>query len=104
MIKTLGYRVSPDEVADVIHGSGEVLDVAIAAEPDLQRGERIVAYIVLKQGGSEQRLARYCGIELPRYMQPARYELLKALPRTPNGKHDINALTASSISAQDLRR
>lgn len=94
MIKSLGYRVSPDEVAEVIHASGEVLEVAVTGEPDERRGEQIVAYVVLKPAGSLSRLVRFCGIELPRYMQPARYEVRDALPRTPSGKHDLSALSA----------
>lgn len=92
MIKTLGYRVSPDEVLNVIHASGEVADAIVTAEPDERRGQRIVAYVVLKPDGAENRLARFCGTELPRHMQPARYEVRASLPRTPNGKHDLKAL------------
>lgn len=94
MIKTLGYRVGPDEVSDIIHASGEVAEVVVVSEPDEQRGERIVAYVVLRQGGSLKRLAEYCGTEMPRYMQPARFEVRDALPRTSSGKHDVNALLA----------
>ena len=94
MIKTLGYRVSPDEVAEVIYASGEVTDCVIGAEVDDLRGQRIVAHVVLVSGGSLERLQRHCGIELPRYMQPARFEPRDALPRLPNGKHDLAALGA----------
>jgi amino acid adenylation domain-containing protein len=91
MIKTLGYRVSPDEVAEVIYASGEVADCVVGAEPDEVRGQRIVAHVVLAPGGSLERLKRHCGIELPRYMQPARLELRVSLPRLPSGKHDLVA-------------
>jgi amino acid adenylation domain-containing protein len=96
MIKTLGYRVSPDEVADVIYASGEVADCVVGAEPDELRGQRIVAYIVLAEGGSLERLTRHCGMELPRYMQPARFEARDRLPRLPNGKHDLAAFSATA--------
>ena len=94
MIKTLGYRVSPDEIATVLYASGEVAECIIAAEPDEARGERIVAFVVLAGGGegSLERLRRYAGVELPRYMQPARFEVRDALPRLPSGKHDLAAL------------
>src|SRR2546430_17040189 len=94
MIKTLGYRVSPDEIAEVLYGSGEVADCVIGAEADDLRGQRIVAHVVLVGGGSLERLQRHCGIELPRYMQPARFALRDTLPRLPNGKHDLAALGA----------
>jgi amino acid adenylation domain-containing protein len=95
-IKTLGYRVSPDEVAEVLYASGELLEVVVTAEPDEQRGERIIAYVVLTAGGSLTRLQSYAGTELPRYMQPARFEVRDDLPRLPSGKHDLAAVAAAS--------
>jgi len=47
---------------------------------------------VLAGGGSLDRLRTYVGVELPRHMQPARYEVRDALPRLPSGKHDVAAL------------
>jgi amino acid adenylation domain-containing protein len=95
MIKTLGYRVSPDEVAEVIHASGEVADCVVVAEQDDLRGQRIVAHVVLATNGSLDRLKRHCGTELPRYMQPARFEVRATLPRLPSGKHDLRAVTVA---------
>lgn len=92
MIKTLGYRVSPDEVAEVLHASGEVADCVVVAEPDDLRGQRIVAHVVLATSGSLDRLKRHCGVELPRYMQPARFDVRATLPRLPGGKYDLAAV------------
>jgi amino acid adenylation domain-containing protein len=94
MIKTLGFRVSPDEICDVIQASGLVAEAAVVTEPDFQRGERIVACIILGPGASLDQVRRFCGIELPRYMQPARYVCLTAIPRNPSGKHDLLKLKA----------
>ena len=92
MIKTLGYRISPDEIATVLYASSEVAECIITSEPDDARGERIVAFVVVAGGGSLERLRAYAGLELPRHMQPVRYEVRDALPRLPSGKHDIAAL------------
>ena len=92
MIKTLGYRVSPDEVTDVLHASGLVTDVAVTTAPDPQRGERIVAHLVLREGATLDAMRQWCGLELPRHMQPAQWDLLDHLPRNPSGKHDLIAL------------
>src|SRR5436190_494837 len=92
MIKTLGYRVSPDEIATVLYASGEIAECIITTEPDDRRGERIVGFVVLAGGGSLERLRTYGGVELPRHMQPARYELRDSLPRLPSGRHDVAAL------------
>jgi amino acid adenylation domain-containing protein len=91
MIKTLGYRVSPDEVADALYASGQVVEALVAAEPDDVRGQRIVAYVVLNDGGQLDRLQEYATRELPRYMQPSRIEVREELLRTTSGKHDAAA-------------
>ena len=88
LIKTLGYRVSPDEVADVLYASGEVVEAVVTSEPDEVRGARIVAYVVLAENGELDRLEAFCARELPRYMQPSRIEVRSALGRTASGKYD----------------
>jgi amino acid adenylation domain-containing protein len=93
MIKTLGHRVSPDEVGDVLYASGEVLETIVTAEPDELRGSRIVAWVVLAEHGDVQRLEAFCAAELPRYMQPSRIDVRPSLPRTPSGKFDIRGAT-----------
>lgn len=92
LIKTMGFRVSPDEVASVLFASGEILESIVLSEPDEARGERIVAYVILKSEGSVEKLRGFCGAELPRYMQPARFEVRDSLPRTSSGKFDPKAL------------
>lgn len=94
MIKTLGVRVSPDEVAEALYASGEIDEAVVTAEPDELRGERIVAHVVLAVGGSLERLEAFCKNELPRYMQPSRYETAESLARTSSGKFDPRAYDA----------
>jgi acyl-CoA synthetase (AMP-forming)/AMP-acid ligase II len=96
MIKTLGYRVSPDEVVDVLYASGEIVEAVVAAEPDELQGSRIVAYVVLADDGRLDRLEAFCGREMPRYMQPSRIEVRAALDRTLSGKHDVRATAEAS--------
>ncbi len=93
LIKTLGHRVSPDDVAEALHASGEVAEAVITTEPDGWRGEQIVAVVRLASGGSLPRLRAFCRAELPRYMQPARYQIEAELPRVPNGKYDVAAIS-----------
>jgi amino acid adenylation domain-containing protein len=94
LIKTLGYRVSPDEVTEALYGSGEVVEALVTSEPDELRGARIVAYVVLAEGGRLDRLEAFCARELPRYMQPGRIEVRQALGRTSSGKYDPAATVA----------
>jgi amino acid adenylation domain-containing protein len=99
MIKTLGYRIGPDEVSDVLVSSGEVFEAVVTGEPDGQRGERIVAWVVLSPNGALDRLKEYCRRELPRHLQPARYELQTVLPRLGGGKYDLVTLRAQRLDA-----
>jgi acyl-CoA synthetase (AMP-forming)/AMP-acid ligase II len=92
MIKSLGFRIGPDEIVDVLYASGDILETAIATEPDPVRGERIIAYVVLRPGGSRRHLEQFARFELPRHMQPARIEVRQALPRLPSGKYDMTTL------------
>ena len=94
VIKTMGYRVGPDEIASVLYESGQVVDAVVLGDPDAERGERIVAHIVLTANGSLDRLRAYCGTELPRHLQPARLVIRDVLPLLPTGKHDMQALGA----------
>jgi amino acid adenylation domain-containing protein len=94
MIKTLGYRVSPDEVADVLYASGEIVEALVTSEPDERRGARVVAHVVMRAEGSLERLEEFARRELPRYMQPSRIEQHAELRRTPSGKHDLAAARA----------
>ena len=92
IIKTLGFRVAPDEIADVMYASGQILECVVTGEPDAQRGERIVSYVVLAPSGSLEQLKHFCRSELPTYMQPARIDPCASLPRLPGGKYDLLAL------------
>ena len=100
MIKSLGFRVGPDEVLDVLHASGEIVDGVVTSVPDDRRGEAIVAVVVMAPGGSLARLKQFVRLELPRHMHPARIDVQDALPRMPNGKHDVLAVQRALLAPQ----
>ena len=95
MLKSLGHRVAPDEITDVLYASGEIVEAAIVGEPDEMRGDAIVAHVVLAKTGDLKRLKAHAARELPRYMQPVRYEVHDALARTASGKHDAKAMASA---------
>jgi amino acid adenylation domain-containing protein len=94
LIKTLGFRVGPDEIADVLFASDEIVDGIVTHEPDSERGDRIVAYVVLAARGSIERLLDYARRELPRHMMPTRIEARDTIPRLASGKYDIASLSS----------
>jgi len=68
----------------------------VTSTPDPVRGEAIVAHVVLREGATPAALRRYCGSELPRFMQPARIDARSALPLNAAGKLDYLALAAAA--------
>jgi acyl-CoA synthetase (AMP-forming)/AMP-acid ligase II len=93
VIKTMGFRIGPDEVADVLYASQQVHEAVIVAAPDAARGQRIIAHVVLRDGGTLDRLKRHCRAELPEYAQPAEFVERSEIPRLPSGKFDLETLT-----------
>ena len=75
--------------------SGQVAEAVVVGAEDAQRGQAIVAHLVLKPGGTLDEVRRFAGRELPRYMQPARYQVHAELPRNPAGKVDVLALDST---------
>ena len=95
LIKSFGHRVSPDEIVEVIQASGEALEAVVTTEHDGMHGEQIVAVIRLIPNGSVARLRAFCRTELPRHMQPARYQVETDPPRVPVDVAAIRAQCAT---------
>jgi acyl-CoA ligase (AMP-forming) (exosortase A-associated) len=94
MIKTQGYRLSPEEVEEVLLSCPLVSEAAVCARPDPERGAAIVVHVVPARSNSfdVDNLLRYCRIEMPSYMQPRDVVVHDSLPKTPSGKIDRRAL------------
>lgn len=90
LIKSQGYRVSPDEVEETIFASGLVAEVVVVGVPDAVAGQVIVAHVVPRDGRtfSEEDLFTYCRREMPGYMVPRRVHAHASFPRTASGKVD----------------
>jgi acyl-CoA ligase (AMP-forming) (exosortase A-associated) len=95
-IKSHGFRVSPEEVEEVLHRSGLVAEAVVRGVPDEVAGQAIEAHVVPRapeQFTSEALLA-YCAEVMPRYMIPRRVVVHPSLPRTSSGKVDRKAVGA----------
>jgi acyl-CoA ligase (AMP-forming) (exosortase A-associated) len=95
MIKSSGYRVSPEEVEDILLSSGMVQEAGVCGRPDETVGMMIVAHVVPKATAcfSIEELLEYCRREMPGYMVPKQVYAHASLPRTATGKLDRKALT-----------
>jgi|SRR5690349_11213473 len=94
LIKSYGFRVSPDEVEELIHASRLVAEVAVKSRPDPVAGAAIVAHVVPADPAvfETRALLEYCRARMPAYMVPKAIEVHEALPRTSSGKVDRKAL------------
>ncbi|HEY2732127.1 MAG TPA: AMP-binding protein [Polyangia bacterium] len=95
-IKSYGFRVSPEEVEEAIHGSNLVAEVVALGVPDGVAGMIVVAHIVPRdlERFAAADLIAYCEAELPRYMVPRQVHVHATLPRTSSGKVDRASIGA----------
>ena len=96
LIKSMGVRVSPDEVETLIRNSGLVRDVAVVGLPDDMLGEKVVAAVMpgAQSGDALRALKIFARESMSSFMQPRDYRLVDAFPLTPNGKPDFAAVRA----------
>lgn len=93
-IKSRGYRISPDEVAEALMLVAGVQQAAVYGVPDAQLGQRIVA-VYESDGGEAIAVSDFmAGLadRLPSYAMPREYHVRESLPRTANGKLDVTRL------------
>ncbi len=90
LIKSQGYRVSPEEVEDLIVSTGIVREVCAFGVSDQEIGERIVAVVVPRgsDDGVADRIRAFCLENGPSYLVPRVIFLARELPKTPSGKID----------------
>jgi len=94
-VKLFGYRIELGEIESVLASHSGVREAIVILREDVPGKKQLVAYVTAVAPGLEGgELRRYAGERLPEYMVPASFVLLDALPRTPNGKIDRQALPA----------
>lgn len=88
IIKTGAYRISPQEVEEVIVELTAVEEIAVVGVPDALLGEVIKAVIVVSPTASldKQTVQRHCRDRLPQYKIPKLIEFVDELPKTASGK------------------
>lgn len=96
MIKSQGYRMSPEEIEDLIIGSGYVNEAVAFGTPDPDLGAQVVAVVSLKDGDSEEaieKIREHCIKNGPPYMVPKEILVQKELPKTGSGKVDRKTIS-----------
>ncbi len=88
-IKHKGYRVSASEIESVLQEHPAVIGACVVGVPDEKVGERIKAYVVLKEdikGITGYELIKWCRESLVAYKVPQYIEFRDMLPKSKVGK------------------
>jgi len=87
MIIVGGFNVYPREVEEVLFSHPNVSEAAVVGFPDINFGEAVHAYVVLKENSTTiEELQEFCSEHLVKYKVPTVIELLDELPKNSTGK------------------
>ncbi len=102
-VKIRGFRVETEEIEAVLSAHPSVRESVVAAREDVPGSKRLVAYVVPHVPGQvvASELRSFLQGRLPDYMVPSAFVSIEALPLSPNGKVDRQALPAPDLHAQD---
>jgi len=103
MVIVGGYNVYPREVEDVLFAHPEVIDAAVVGVADAYRGERVVAYVVMRAQAMADApaLLEHCRAKLARYKLPSVLRFVDALPKTAVNKTDKAVLRRLAAAEDD---
>jgi fatty-acyl-CoA synthase len=88
MVISGGVNVYPREIEDHLHSHPDILEAAVIGVPDPEWGERIKAFVVLRDGAklTAEQVAEFCRGALADYKRPRQVSFVAELPRNPTGK------------------
>jgi long-chain acyl-CoA synthetase len=90
MIKHKGYRISASEIEAAIKDHPAAIAACVVGIPDVRVGERIKAFVVLKEdarGVTGSELIAWCKSRLTSYKVPEYIEFRDMLPKSKVGKY-----------------
>ena len=96
MIKSQGYRMSPEEIENLLIGSGRVHEACAFGVPDPNVGHQVMAVVSLNDGGDDgvlDEVREYAVKNGPPYMVPKEIIVRDELPKTPSGKIDRKGIS-----------
>jgi malonyl-CoA/methylmalonyl-CoA synthetase len=100
LIKTGGFKVGAVEVENALLEHPAVAEAAVTGEPDPDLGERIVAWVVIREGSRPDavELSEHVARLLAPHKRPRQVRFLDALPRNEMGKVRKRALVEGENS------
>ncbi len=91
-VKIRGFRIELGEVEAILHQHPQVREATVIAREERPGNQYLAAYAVVSPGVVTSDLRDFLKQKLPDYMVPGAFVFLDAIPLTPNGKVDRNAL------------
>jgi hypothetical protein len=101
-VKIRGFRIELGEIEVRLLQHPQVKEAVVIAREDVPGRKQLAAYIVTRPEAAKTEkplaiaLREYLDAILPDYMVPSFFEVLPALPQTPNGKINRKALPRPS--------
>ena len=94
-----GFKISPQEVEEGLYSHPDVMEAAVVGQPVPVYGERVVAFVTLRDGASitEHELKEHLGKRLADVKVPERVFVLSNLPKSAGGK--INRRQLKDLAA-----
>lgn len=96
MIKSQGYRLSPEEVENLLLGSGLVHEACAFGVEDPEVGQLVMAVVSLRDGSENsavEKIREHVIKNGPPYMVPKEIFVLDELPKTGSGKIDRKGIS-----------
>jgi natural product biosynthesis luciferase-like monooxygenase protein len=99
-VKVNGYRIELGEIETSLSRHESISAAVVIVREDIPGNKRLVAYIIPHPGEqpTPQLLRAYLRSQLPDYMVPNNFVLLKSFPLTPNQKIDRQALPLPTLA------
>lgn len=85
----------PAQTESALRDIPAVYDAVVLARRGTDEVARLQAYVAGPRPGTEQAIRGELNVRLPDYLVPVRVHVLAALPRTPWGEYDLQALQAA---------
>lgn len=102
-VKIRGFRIELGEIETVLTQHPQVQQVVVIVREDHPGNKYLTAYIVsATETLTSSELRQFLKGNLPEYMIPAAFVMLKALPLTPNGKVDRLVLPKPETTNSEL--
>lgn len=103
MIISEGFNIYPREIEEFLLEYPKIADACVIGMPDKIRGERVYAFVVLKEGAAAtpDEIVKYCKDKLVRYKVPRKVIFKDKIPRNLAGKNLRRVLREEAAGMAD---